>query len=89
MRAEMDQIFFLDDEEKALIGRRRGARMRPGFGSQVVTVRYLGCFLTDPLDVATEVLDVVAEQLGIEDALLCEAVSGAGEDPAGSCVGDL
>ena len=33
----------------------------------MVTVRYLGCFLTDPLDVPAEVLDLVAGQLGIGD----------------------
>lgn len=34
---------------------------------QLVTVRYLGCFLADPLAVPTEVVDVVAGQLGIAD----------------------
>lgn len=47
--------------------------MSLGFGGfygawvQMVTVRFLGCFLTDPLDVPVEVLDVVAGQLGIAD----------------------
>ncbi len=57
----------LDDEDKVLIGRRRGSHMRVGFALQMVTARYLGCFLTDPLDVPNEVLDVVAGQLGIAD----------------------
>jgi Domain of unknown function (DUF4158) len=34
---------------------------------QLVTVRYLGCFLADPLAVPTEVVGVVAGQLGIAD----------------------
>jgi len=34
----------------------------------MVTVRYLGWFLTDPLEVPIEVLDLVAGQLGIADA---------------------
>jgi TnpA family transposase len=66
-RAELEKIFFLDDEDMALIGRRRGEHMRLGFALQMVTVRYLGCFLTDPLAVPNEVLDVVATQLGITD----------------------
>ncbi|MGH3195037.1 MAG: DUF4158 domain-containing protein [Streptosporangiaceae bacterium] len=32
-----------------------------------MTVRYLGTFLNDPLDVPSEVVDHVAEQLGIAD----------------------
>jgi len=63
--AELDKVFFLDDDDKARAGRRRGDQMRLGFASQMVTVRYLGCFLTDPLDVPAEVLDLVAGQLGI------------------------
>lgn len=55
----------LDDEDKALIARRRGSHMRVGFGLQMVTARYLGCFLTDPLNVPNEVMDVAAGQLGI------------------------
>lgn len=34
---------------------------------QLVTVRYVGCFLADPLAVPTEVVDVVAAQLEIAD----------------------
>ena len=64
----MEQVFFLDEEDKALITRRRGPHMMLGFGLQVVAVRYLGCFLTDPLEVPVGVLEVVAEQLGIEDS---------------------
>jgi len=65
--AELDKVFFLDDDDKARAGRRRGDQMRLGFALQMVTVRYLGCFLTDPLDVPAEVLDLVAGQLGIAD----------------------
>ncbi|GII94298.1 hypothetical protein Ssi02_45290 [Sinosporangium siamense] len=57
-----------------------GARIRlydglPGRGVQrelernrLVTVRYLGCFLADPLKVPNEILDIVAARLGIEDS---------------------
>lgn len=43
-RAEVEHVFFLDDEDKALVDRRRGEHMRLGFAIQLVTVRYLGCF---------------------------------------------
>ncbi|MEV4170211.1 DUF4158 domain-containing protein [Nonomuraea sp. NPDC049709] len=66
-RAEMEKIFFLDNENLALIKGHRGRQIRCGFALQLVTVRYLGCFLADPLEVPNEVLDVVAAQLGIED----------------------
>ena len=64
----MERFFFLDDADKALIGKRRSDHSKLGFGLQLVTVRYLGTFLMDPLDVPTVVLDYVAEQLSIGDA---------------------
>ncbi|MER5322937.1 DUF4158 domain-containing protein [Streptosporangium roseum] len=66
-RVEMEKIFFLDNEDMALIKAHRGRHIRCGFALQLVTMRYLGCFLADPLEVPNEVLDVVAGQLGIED----------------------
>lgn len=65
--AEMEKIFFLDNEDMALIKGHRGRHIRCGFALQLVTVRYLGCFLADPLEVPNEVLDIFAVQLGIED----------------------
>jgi hypothetical protein len=41
--------------------------MKLGFALQLVTVRYVGLFLEDPLDVPTVVVDFVADQLGIDD----------------------
>ena len=41
--------------------------MKLGFALQLVTVRWLGTFLEDPLDVPGVVLEFVAEQLGVED----------------------
>lgn len=63
----MEKIFFLDDEDKRRIDRHRGSWSKLGYALQLVTVRYLGCFLSDPLAVPTEVVDVVAAQLGIAD----------------------
>lgn len=66
-RAELERVFFLDDEDLVLVAGRRGAYSRLGFALQLVTARWLGTFLEDPLDVPVVVLDFVAGQLGIDD----------------------
>jgi TnpA family transposase len=66
-QADLERVFFLDDEDRKLVDLRRGEHMKAGFSLQLVTVRWLGTFLEDPLDVPGEVLDFVAGQLGIAD----------------------
>ena len=70
LQGDLERVFFLDDEDRALVDRRRGDHMKLGFSLQLVTVRWLGTFLEDPLDVPVAVLDFVAEQLGVGDASL-------------------
>lgn len=67
VQADLERVFFLDDEDRVLVGQRRGEHMKLGFALQLVTVRWLGTFLEDPLDVPGVVLEFVAEQLGVED----------------------
>ena len=66
-RAGLDRMFYLDDADMRLIAKRRGEHMRLGFSLQLTTVRYLGTFLTDPLDVPALVTEHLAGQLGISD----------------------
>ncbi len=66
-RMELERAFFLDDEDKALVAKRRGEHSRLGFAVQLTTARFLGTFLPDPLDVPIEVVAYLAEQLGVAD----------------------
>jgi hypothetical protein len=59
-QADLDRVFFLDDDDLKLVGKHRGEHMRAGFALQLVTVRWLGMFLEEPLDVPDGVLEPVA-----------------------------
>ena len=72
-RRELERFFFLDDADRRLVAKRRGDHNRLGFALQVVTARYVGTFLADPLEVPTEVVDYVAKQLDIADASCVKA----------------
>jgi hypothetical protein len=63
---ELERFFFLDDEDRKLIAKRRGAASRLGFALALTTVRFLGTFLDDPT-VPSAVLDELAGQLMIAD----------------------
>ena len=63
---ELERFFF--DVDRNLIALRRTPSHQLGFALQVCTVRYLGLFLEDPLDVPWVVVDHLAGQLEIEDS---------------------
>jgi hypothetical protein len=65
---ELDQYFVLDDEDRDLMVNLHGDESRLGFALQLTTLRFLGTFLDDPIDVPVVVLDDLAAQLGVEDA---------------------
>ena len=65
--ADLQRFFILDAADRDLIGDRRGDHNRLGFVLQATTVRYVGVFLEDPVDVPWQVVEYLAAQLGIED----------------------
>ncbi|MBC9713484.1 Tn3 family transposase [Streptomyces sp. TRM66268-LWL] len=72
-RTELERFFFLDDADREMVEGKRRSHNRLGFASQLTTVRYLGVFLDDPTDVPAEVVDYLAEQLGIKDSSVLKA----------------
>ena len=66
-REVLDRFFFLDDADRELAAKHRGDHNRLGFSVQLVTVRHVGRFLPDPLDVPGVVAGYVAEQIGVAD----------------------
>lgn len=66
-RAELERFFFLDDDDLRQVAHRRGDHNRLGFALQLGTVRALGTFLVDPLEVPTGAVDYLAEQVGVAD----------------------
>ncbi|MFF0145757.1 DUF4158 domain-containing protein [Amycolatopsis sulphurea] len=66
-RAELERYFFLDDVDRALIEPKRRDHNKLGFAVQLATVRYVGRFLDDPLDVPAVLVEYLAEQLDIAD----------------------
>ena len=63
---ELARHFHFDDVDHALIARKRGAHNRLGFAIQLGTVRHLGTFLPNPIDVPRPVIAYVGRQLQLD-----------------------
>jgi TnpA family transposase len=64
---QLARYFYLDDDDRAWIARKRRDSSRLGYALQLATVRFLGTFQEDPAAVPSVVVHALSSQLGIVD----------------------
>jgi Domain of unknown function (DUF4158) len=67
-RLDLERCCWLSDTDRVAVGDHRGDHNRLGFAVQLATVRLLGRFLADPVEVPWSLVEFLAEQLDIGDA---------------------
>ena len=59
-RAVLERFFFLDDADREVVAKPRGDHNRLGYAMQLLTVRFVGAFLSQGAGVSIEVVVHVA-----------------------------
>ncbi|OGT51637.1 MAG: hypothetical protein A3F17_01205 [Gammaproteobacteria bacterium RIFCSPHIGHO2_12_FULL_41_15] len=65
-KEQLNKYFYLDDKDKELINACRRDYNQLGYALQLTTLRFLGTFVPNPIDVPREVVNYIAKQLAIE-----------------------
>lgn len=63
--SQLARYFHLDNTALTLINNKRGDYNRLGFALQLTTVRFLGTFLPDPINIPASVLNFIARQINV------------------------
>lgn len=64
---QLNQYFLLDDRDKAIIDSLRTDTNKIGFSVQLCTLRFLGTFIKNPIDIPISVIDYLTKQLKIDN----------------------
>jgi TnpA family transposase len=68
---ELARCFHLDDADRQRLTQYRQDHNRLGYALQLGTARFLGTFLTDPVEAPEAVVQYVGGQLAIPDGMAC------------------
>jgi len=63
----LHKYFYLNDNDKALINNCRRPHNKLGYALQLTTIRFIGVFLSNPINVPEDVVQYLANQLNILD----------------------